>query len=160
MSAPDPIAQKDELNVADLKPPPLTPPYLYKSPLLRSRLTQGALFIYLLVSLAGSAFTALQIALIFLDEKGTPTPPALWEINAAAWDYEGYIALAVFAITAAFFGPWLYRVASNALSFNPRALPDTPAMSVGWYFIPIANLITPSAASPSARSAPSPDPGK
>ncbi|MDA0768255.1 MAG: DUF4328 domain-containing protein [Verrucomicrobia bacterium] len=143
MSAPDSIAQRDELNVADLKPPPLTPPYLYKCPLLPSRLAQGALFIYLLVSLAGSAFTALQIALIFLDEKGTPTPPVLWEINAAAHHYEGYITLAVFVITAAFFGLWLHRVASNALSFNPRALPDTPAMSVGWYFIPIANLFKP-----------------
>lgn len=38
---------------------------------------------------------------------------------------------------------WVYRSASNARSFAPDTMQFTPGWSVGWFFIPIANLWKP-----------------
>ena len=141
---PDPPASlRDELDVADLKPPPLDSGRIYKCPARCAQFTQGALLLYLLVCVASSAFTGLQVILIFLDERGTATAPILWEINEQAWDYMGTITMVLFIGTAAIFGRWIYRVASNAFTLNPRGLSDTPAMCIIWYFVPFANLVKP-----------------
>lgn len=138
-----PAPLRDELDVVDLKPPPLDSGRTYKCPALCARFTQGALVLNLLVALAGSALTALQFTLIFLDEQGASTAPILWEINAQGWDYIGDVTQIFFLVTAATFSRWLYRVASNAVTLNPRGLRDTPAMCLIWYFVPFANLVKP-----------------
>ena len=40
-------------------------------------------------------------------------------------------------------GMWIYRAASNAQAIHPDDTAITPGWSVGWYFVPFANLVMP-----------------
>lgn len=54
-------------------------------------------------------------------------------------------ALFLLALLAAHIvaGMWLYRAAANAQAVKPNDARITPGWSVGWYFVPFANLLMP-----------------
>jgi len=49
------------------------------------------------------------------------------------------LLLAVYVLS----GMWIYRAASNARAASTTPMRSSPGWSVGWYFIPFANLIKP-----------------
>lgn len=50
---------------------------------------------------------------------------------------------AVTLITIVFFAMWIYRAAANVVAADVPGFSFTPGWSVGWYFIPFANLVQP-----------------
>jgi hypothetical protein len=55
----------------------------------------------------------------------------------------GFSQLAVIIAGLIAFFMWVYRSNRNARSFGPHTMRFTPGWSVGWFFIPIANLWKP-----------------
>lgn len=49
----------------------------------------------------------------------------------------------VFLVNAPVFLVWAYRAAANNRALGARALEYTPGWTVGWFFVPFANLIMP-----------------
>lgn len=50
---------------------------------------------------------------------------------------------AVALITVVFFAMWIYRAAANVVAADVPGFGFTPGWSVGWYFVPFANLVQP-----------------
>lgn len=55
----------------------------------------------------------------------------------------GLVQFAVAIAAIVLFLMWVYRSNRNARSFGPHTMRTTPGWSVGWFFIPIANLWKP-----------------
>lgn len=53
----------------------------------------------------------------------------------------GYGALLVLNIVLFFF--WLHRAASNTEALGAKGLESSPGWTVGWFFVPVANLVMP-----------------
>jgi hypothetical protein len=53
------------------------------------------------------------------------------------------IEIAVMLACAGLFLTWLYRVVANGPALGGRELRYTPAWAVGWWFVPVANLVRP-----------------
>jgi Domain of unknown function (DUF4328) len=54
------------------------------------------------------------------------------------------VELVIYLATVVFFCVWLYRVSDNLRAFSPARGPNySPAMAVGSFFIPFANLVIP-----------------
>ena len=54
-----------------------------------------------------------------------------------------YIVIAVGLATVVVFFVWLHRAAANARALGATGLTFTPGWSIGWFFVPIANLFMP-----------------
>lgn len=48
-----------------------------------------------------------------------------------------------FVLTAVFYCRWIYRASSVARRISPDLIHYAPGWAVGWYFIPLANLVMP-----------------
>lgn len=55
----------------------------------------------------------------------------------------GAFSMLLYVTTAVVFCCWIYRANANARALGARDLTITPGWSVGWFFIPIANLYKP-----------------
>lgn len=61
-------------------------------------------------------------------------------------DFYGFAALgflAAFIISAIIVGMWIYRAHANLFAAGIEGLEFSPGWSVGWFFVPIANLFKP-----------------
>ena len=108
-----------------------------------------AAMLLLVYCVAELAFIWAQTRLFaFYDviESGTLTQT---ELDAAAVSVDGAsTVVAVFFIAALMGcfvsgGMWIYRAAANAQAVIPDDNRITPGWSVGWFFIPFANLVMP-----------------
>lgn len=130
---------------ADYSPRPL-----HKTSLvLQGLLLLGMLSVLLLASLA-----SLDMGLIKLDAAGTFTPDWLWDYSWKVQEWIGWIYLVLFLLTAVPFLRWQYLACHNAFAIRAaisgqdhhsvlRSPYVTPGWSVGFYFVPIANLWKP-----------------
>ncbi|HEV7699632.1 MAG TPA: DUF4328 domain-containing protein [Pyrinomonadaceae bacterium] len=71
---------------------------------------------------------------------GTKTQFSVWLMLQGLLSVLEFLALVVAAI---FFLMWLYRAASNLASLRSDSTEFTPGWTVGWWFIPFANLVKP-----------------
>ena len=72
-------------------------------------------------------------------------PASIEGVDTAEGMMIGYTAVATLlslAIAYVLVGRWIYRASANAHSLS-EAMTISPGWSVGWYFIPIANLFKP-----------------
>ncbi|MEK0336566.1 MAG: DUF4328 domain-containing protein [Nitrosopumilus sp.] len=65
------------------------------------------------------------------------------ESNDARQQVIGLLYLVAFVVTGIAFLKWIYRANSNCRGFDAQGMEFTPGWSIGWYFIPIANLWKP-----------------
>ncbi|SEH20139.1 protein of unknown function [Sphingopyxis sp. YR583] len=73
---------------------------------------------------------------ISLDEVELSPPAQLYASVAL-------LSVAVTIATIIFFSMWIYRAAANVAAAEVVGFDYTPGWSVGWFFIPIANLVKP-----------------
>jgi hypothetical protein len=113
----------------------------YRSPVLLSRLAIGGLAVLagcrLLLVITGVGFIFGPAGAIDL---GDGDSMSVWNLVS------GLIALLlmpVFIYTVVTFLMWLYRIFSNLPSLRSDQMEFTPGWAVGWWFIPLANLIKP-----------------
>ena len=72
--------------------------------------------------------------------------PAFTDADAASNNLRqqmvGYASILIYLVTGIPFLMWIYRANKNSHGFGAN-ITTTPGWSVGWYFIPIANLFKP-----------------
>lgn len=102
-----------------------------------------ALKVMLWISVLTAVLTILgDISQWFLISNPNATQEAL-EANDALQGLIGLLYLGVYIATTIVFGMWIYRANKNCRGFGAAGMEFTPGWSVGWYFIPIANLFKP-----------------
>jgi hypothetical protein len=90
-------------------------------------------------ALAGAVFTAISLA----TGSAAKAPDDTFHLKDAAEALIAVLRLLVFILTGITFLRWIHRANYNSRSFGAQGMQFTPAWSVGWYFIPIANLWKP-----------------
>jgi hypothetical protein len=114
---------------------------IYRSPKALSYLAMGFLagevicaILYVVLSLGVILFPNSQMDL----GDGTSAPLAFGLLSIVL-SFE--LLLSIFSIV--FFLIWEYRAFNNLSALNAQHLEYTPGWSVGWWFVPFANLIKP-----------------
>ena len=125
-----------------LSSPPIPAPAprgFVKDPTGQTRFLVGLLWAYLGVCAVGALITAVALA--------TGHAVNMDPDNLSAYDIAGLIAgllqLPVVLTTGIVFLMWIYRANRNARGLGAEGMTFTPGWSVGWFFIPIANLWKP-----------------
>lgn len=79
-----------------------------------------------------AGFAAAAAALLLTGANAIPALDLFWLVQ-----------LAVYVGTAIVFFVWLYRANANARALGADDMMAGPGMSIGWYFVPLANLAMP-----------------
>ncbi len=121
--------------------------YVYKDSTNLTNWTRWLLYAYLFV-LAAALVSGLMEYQLFADIKnGTFTSNEQLTADAEASDErQAVIAWAqtlLFVVSGVLILMWIYRANVNAQALTEKLMQYTPGWSVGWYFIPIANLWKP-----------------
>jgi hypothetical protein len=66
------------------------------------------------------------------------------ELHDALTGLNAFLYLSVLFLSAVTFLLWLHRAVKNLSSLGARTLRFTPGWAVGWFFVPVMNLIRPS----------------
>jgi hypothetical protein len=104
--------------------------------------------------------TATQITLLDAVRFGEAISPGLVEAVDSRQRLFAALQVGGWALGLALFFMWVYRANRNARALGAEEMRYTPASSVGWFFIPLANLFMPylalreiwKASSPSRRT--------
>lgn len=87
------------------------------------------------------------ISILQYAELHAPAQPAFDEMPLSGTDLAllglSVLRLPTFIVCAICFLMWTHRANANAAVLTGRALEISPGWSVGWYFIPFANLVKP-----------------
>ncbi|HYI49680.1 MAG TPA: DUF4328 domain-containing protein [Allosphingosinicella sp.] len=87
---------------------------------------------------ANAAIAAIAIAIVILWLRGFDSFGTDAAEQAFAWAEFG-----LFVGTAIAFLVWLYRAKANARALGAGDMMVSPGWAVGWYFVPLANLVMP-----------------
>lgn len=137
---------------------PYESPRVVDSPSVRSAVGWGGVFVsahtraVFAMSLLGiTIFTSLlviystwmQYSLFDQAKHGKRFPMEVAQASDARYIATGGGELIVRVLTAIAFLMWTYRVYKNLPALGASGLEHTPGWAVGWYFVPIANLVKP-----------------
>ncbi len=111
----------------------------------------GAVHVVLVLTVALAAASLIvmwwQLELLHAAETGIGVSPEAFVAQADASDRRvslvGYGQLAVTVVSAIVILSWIFRANANARALGARDMTFSPGWSVGWYFIPFANLVLP-----------------
>lgn len=100
--------------------------------------------------IAGIALSVIALWSGFLEydllqeaQEGLIPSDADAEANDVRQAVVGLFQVLVFIVTGVVFLRWIYRANKNARQLGAKGMQFTPGWSVGWYFVPIANLWKP-----------------
>ncbi len=109
--------------------------------------TQLILIVFALFMFWAAFSDMLQLRLLYTFDNGAfKTIGALNQAvaaNDARQHVTGPLRLAAYALSGILILVWTYRANANARGLGAATMRITPAWSVGWYFVPIANLVKP-----------------
>ncbi len=97
----------------------------------------------IVVAAVTSLLMAGQIELMDAARAGATIPQALAEAHDSRQKMLGSIAMPLGVVGSILFLVWVYRVNRNAWTFGPTQMRHSPGWSVGWFLIPLANLVKP-----------------
>jgi len=116
----------------------------FKDPAWLTWVTRICLIASAVISGATIAVTMQQYALLKSAEKGQMSLDDIYDQMLIQLGLVGLPQLIVAVASIVFIAMWIYRVAWNARVFaGARNMDFTPGWSVGWYFVPFANLWKP-----------------
>ena len=111
-----------------------------------TRWTKGLLYCLIAASILGMVTNFLEYQLLRDIEKGVYFTDAKLQADAQANEFRqaiaGIISALVFIVSGVLVLIWIYRANYNARQLG-EYMEYSPGWSVGWYFIPIANLWKP-----------------
>jgi len=124
---------------------PLTSNRPFLSGSTRARVATILLGLCIAVNVASLFSAYLQIDFISRVQAGEELTPEDAEANDARETLVAVLWLAVFIATAIAFLVWVHRAYRNleALGNKKSQLEFSPGWAVGWYFIPLANIVYP-----------------
>ncbi|MDY7095572.1 MAG: DUF4328 domain-containing protein [Acidobacteriota bacterium] len=108
-----------------------------------TRLLRFALWVGIVLAVVNTGSDLLEIQLLEKVAAGGGITDEEADVNDMRQLLLGGVAFVVFLVTAVVFLRWIYIAKRNARSFHPGELKYTPGWSVGWFFIPFANLWKP-----------------
>jgi hypothetical protein len=105
------------------------------------------LWIMIAVDVVAIISTFLEIGLLISFQQHLYPSVAMAQADAHANDVQqraiGLLQIAVLVITGIVFLRWIFRANANARQLGAAGMRFTPGWSIGWYFIPFANLWKP-----------------
>src|SRR5579885_27683 len=96
-----------------------------------------------LVSAAAALSDAYQIRLLDMIRFDMPIPPDLTEAQDVRQRLLAGLEVGVSLPALIVFLAWVYRASRNARALGAEGMKYTPGWSVGWFFVPFANLVLP-----------------
>ena len=119
------------------------PPAEFRSARLRGRLTVVLLGASVLVSVLGALLQLMLLELLARMESGEEW--SMEEANSleAGVDLLATVKVALMIVTAIAFLMWLFRSMHNLRALGITNCRYTPGWAVGWWFVPMMNLIAP-----------------
>ena len=118
----------------------------FKDPTNLTRWTRIFLYILIVIQLVGMISGFMQYQLLEGFRTGAYPQSDIHRLaksNDTRQAIVGLTQMAVLIITAIFFLKFIYRANYNARQLGATNMRFSPGWSVGWYFIPIANLWKP-----------------
>lgn len=126
---------------------PIAPKHAFKDLKVHTRWLQGLLIAGMVASVISglSRFNEVQILQAMRDGAFSSEAEmmAVAEASDARQQLIGYGTLGLLIVTIIVFAMWIYRSCANVHALGARDLKITPGWSVGWFFVPIANLWMP-----------------
>lgn len=121
------------------------PSYVFRSPLPLGNGVQGvvAAFLILALVLVGVMGHGLQLLQQGID--GTAAADLQDRLASAGRLQSSLVSLQMLLLLAScvWAACWLHRVACNARALGAKGLDDSPAWAIGWYAVPVMNLVLP-----------------
>jgi hypothetical protein len=99
--------------------------------------------LYVALILVNSVSDALELVLIEKLDRGFDVPQDQIDSNDTRQSLLGIVAMVEFVVLGIFFLRALYVLNRNARVLGADDMSTTPAMTVGWFFVPFANLFKP-----------------
>ena len=119
----------------------------FKDPTGLTKWTKWFLYAQIVITTIAIISGMLEYQLLSDFQKGVYTSQELaiaaGEASDARQGMVGIIQFALFVISGVLILKWIYRANYNARQLGASGLTFTPGWSIGWYFIPIANLWKP-----------------
>jgi hypothetical protein len=123
-----------------LHPPTPRPRYTFThDPTMLTYVLEALLVGYLAITFLQLLAGAGTMLLILGDNVDNDTARITVHINIAI----GVARLVVLLATGVVFLMWIYRANLNCRGFGATGMKFTPGWAVGWYFVPVANLVYP-----------------
>lgn len=124
--------------------PPAHTAWAFKDPAWLTWACRACLVAGALVSLLMIAVMARQYSLFEAAEANGLTVDDVYAESGLIFLAAALLQFVTMVSSFVFIGMWIYRAAWNGRAFaGARQLDFTPGWSVGWYFLPIANLWKP-----------------
>lgn len=128
-------------------PNPTAPKYVFKDLKVLTRWLQGLLIAHMVVSVIAGVSRFGEVQTLQLMRDGAFSSEAEMMAAAEASDARqqliGYGTFGLLIVIVIVFAMWIYRSCANVHALGARDLKITPGWSVGWFFVPIANLWMP-----------------
>jgi hypothetical protein len=122
---------------------PAVPPPPYRSAAQRARLAMIALLVFVVVEVAAVVADVGRVGITNRILRADPiTDPEVTGSDTFV-QLTAVLEIAVMAACAALFLGWLHRVVANGPALGARELRYTPGWAVGWWFVPVLNLVRP-----------------
>lgn len=119
----------------------------FNDPTSLTRWTKGFLYASIAISVIALISGIFEYQLLSDFQKGIYTSESqimdAAESNDARQRIVGIMQTAVFVVTAILILKWIHRANFNVRQLGAAGMQFTPGWSIGWYFIPIANLWKP-----------------
>lgn len=120
-------------------------PYVFRSPTSLGNGVRGVLAAFVLLTLAVLAVMTHGLQLLQQGIDGGINADLQQKLASAGQLQLNLFRLQLVLMLAcyAWAGCWVYRVACNARALGARGLDDSPGWAVGWYAVPVMNLVRP-----------------
>jgi hypothetical protein len=119
--------------------------YVFRSPTSLGNGVRGAVGAFALLTLAVLGVMGYGLHLLQQGIDGGITTQLQDKLAGAGWLQLNLFRLQLVLMLACYIwaGCWVYRVAGNARALGARGLDDSPGWAVGWYAVPVMNLVRP-----------------
>lgn len=119
----------------------------FKDPTGLTKWTKWFLYAQVVVAVLALISNVLEYQLLTYFQNGLYTSPeqamAAGEENDARQGIVRIIQIVIFIVSGILILKWIYRANYNARQLGASGMAFTPGWSIGWYFLPIANLWKP-----------------
>jgi hypothetical protein len=122
-----------------------TPTYEFRSPGALDTGVRGVLATYVLLTLVLLGVMAYGLQLLQQGIDGGATVALQENLARAGALQSNLLRLQTLLMLACFgwAGCWIYRMACNVRALGAKGLDDSPGWAVGWYAVPVLNLMRP-----------------
>lgn len=117
--------------------------YPYASGHTRAILVVALLSLDVLSQIVGAAIVYSEIGILQLAKAGVQPTQSQADVNNLAMAAAGLSQSVIRIVTIVFFLMWTHRITRNLPALKANVNTYSPRWAVGWFFVPIANLIRP-----------------